>query len=256
MPTLAQLEVFFLIFARIAGLFIRTPVLSGRGMPVLARASLAIFLTFILWFVVPLPLRLPTSFLAFGLALVNEVILGFLIGFISYLIIATFQAAGEIMDLQMGLSVSKTLDPAFGVEISIIGRLTYMLGGVLFLVVNGHHLIFAAINTSFSLFPVATPLNYSLGFINELVKVLSELWVVAIQLSAPVILMIFLSDFSFGLISRVAPQVNVFMLGFQVKPLIGAFVFLAVLPAFVSRATVLINQFLPKILTIFGFLRF
>lgn len=255
MPTLIQLEVFFLILARIGGLFSRAPIITTRGMPNLARTALAVFTSIILWFVIPLPARLPNNFFSFALALVNEVILGFLIGFICYLIIVIFQAAGEIMDLQMGLSVSKTLDPAFGLEISIIGRLVYMFGLVVFVLINGHHLMFSALNTSFSLFPIAGSVNYSLGFLNQLVKIITDLWVVAIQLAAPVVLLIFLFDFAFGLVSKVAPQVNVFMLGFQVKPFLGVLIFLFALPIFAGKIESLIEQLLPTILTVFGFMR-
>jgi flagellar biosynthetic protein FliR len=256
MPSLVQLEVFLLIVGRIAGLIARAPMISGRGIPNLARASLVIFLSVVLWFVVPLPARLPATMVTFLIALLNEVLLGFLIGFICYLIASVFQTTGEIMDLQMGLSVSKTLDPTFGTEISLIGRLTYYFGILLFLLVNGHHLMFSALNTSFSLFPVGSAVNYSLGMIDELIKVVSDLWLVSIQLAAPALLMIFLADFSFGMVSRVAPQVNVFMLGFQVKPLIGIYLFLAVLPLFAHHLIYYINQLLPQLLRIFGFMGF
>ena len=252
MPTLIQLEVFMLILARISGMMVRAPVISDRGTPAIARMALAIFLSVILWFIIPLPPRLPALGILFMVALVNEVIFGVLISFVAFLATSLFQSAGEIMDLQMGLSISKTLDPAFGTEISLVGRLTYMYGLLLFLLVNGHHLMLSALNTSFSLFPLAGVFNYSQGFLQQMIGFVSALWLLSIQLAAPVVLMIFLADFSFGMISRVAPQVNVFQLGFQIKPLLGIFVFLAVLPLFTNRLITLIYQLLPQYLTLFG----
>lgn len=229
--SLAQVEVFFFILARIGGVFIQAPFFSSRSFVPSAKIALALWLTFVLWFVTPVSANQPTSLVAFFITLISEVMVGFLIGFICNLIFVAIQAAGEIMDMQMGLSVAQALDPVFGSVISIIGRLTFFTALVTFLTLDGHHLLLAGFQQSFSALPAGQLANFaSPGLAQQLISLGSSLWLTGVKLAAPIVLLIFLADFSFGIVSRVAPQVNVFMLGFQIKPLLGLFGLSLILP--------------------------
>ncbi|MBI5399463.1 flagellar biosynthetic protein FliR [Candidatus Saganbacteria bacterium] len=233
--SLPQLTVFLLIIARIAGIFLQAPIFTSRSFPVLGKVTLAIWITLLLWFVVPIYRPLPAALPLLMLALVFEVALGFVIGFMVNFIFLALQAAGEIMDMQMGLSVATALDPIFGSVISIIGRLAFYIALIFFLAVNGHHLILSALHQSFTIIPVGKFANFTSPHLAmQMISLGTALWRSAIQLAGPIILMIFLIDFSFGIISRVAPQVNVFMLGFQVKPMVGLLGFSLCLPFIVK----------------------
>lgn len=219
-----QLEVFFFILARIAGVFLQAPLLSSSRFPSLGKTAFVIWLTFVLWFVTPVNPVLPTTAIGFVITLVAEVAFGFLIGFVCNLLFTAVQASGEIIDMQMGLSVAQALDPVFGAVISIVGRLVFNIALIVFLTLNGHHLVLSALHQSFTAIPagkIANFGNYNLTV--QLGDLGSALWLSAIKIAAPVVLLIFLADFTFGIVSRVAPQVNVFMLGFQVKPILGLF---------------------------------
>jgi flagellar biosynthesis protein FliR len=152
------------------------------------------------------------------------------------------QAAGEIIDLQMGLSVATALDPVFGTTVSIIGRLAFNLALVLFLILNGHHLLFSSLHQSFTTVPAGAPLNiFNPALQIQLIDLGKYLWTTSLTLAMPAVLLIFLSDFCFGIVSRVAPQVNVFMLGFQVKPSLGLIALLLSLPLIVKYISTLIS---------------
>lgn len=252
--SLAQAEVFFLVLARIAGVFIQAPLLSSRSFVSSAKIAFAIWLTLILWFVVPVTSNLPGTPLSLAITLVAEVALGFLIGFVSNLIFIAVQTAGEIMDMQMGLSVATALDPVFGAVISVVGRLTFYVALVVFVVLDGHHMILSAFHQSFSVIPAGQFANFaSYGLVTQLMQLGGVLWMTTIKLAAPIVLLIFLSDFTFGIVSRVAPQVNVFMLGFQVKPMLGLFAFLVTLPFLIKQIgnmIGLIGQELVKLLIV------
>jgi flagellar biosynthesis protein FliR len=167
--------------------------------------------------------------------LIGQFLIGVIIGFIINIIFLAFQAAGEIIDMQMGLSVAQALDPVFGAVISIIGRLTFNVALIIFLVVNGHHMILSALHQSFTIVPVgALPNLLNPSITGQVIDLGRMLWLTAFQLAGPAILMIFLLDFSFGIVSRVAPQVNVFMLGFQIKPSLGLIAILFTLPFWVK----------------------
>jgi flagellar biosynthetic protein FliR len=197
----------------------------------LAKTAIAIWISIVLWFVTPIYESLPESLLAFILTLIFEVAIGFVIGFIVNIIFLAVQSAGEIMDLQMGLSVATALDPVFGSVISVIGRLAFFTALIIFITADGHHLILSALHQSFTALPVGKLVDFSSpNLALQTIRLGSTLWLTAIKLAAPAVLLIFISDFTFGIVSRVAPQVNVFMLGFQVKPSIGLLGFLMSLP--------------------------
>lgn len=232
--SVAQLEVLLLIIARIAGIFIEAPILSSRSIPSTFKIFFALWLSFVLWFVIPVTDNLPTALPAFLFTLISEVAVGFLIGFVCNLIFIAVQAAGEIMDMQMGLSVASALDPVFGAVISVIGRLTFFVALIIFITLDGHHLILSALQQSFTALPAGRIANFStFALADQLLGLGSLLWLTAIKIAAPVVLLIFISDFSFGIVSRVAPQVNVFMLGFEVKPVLGLFGISLIMPFFV-----------------------
>jgi flagellar biosynthesis protein FliR len=233
--TVGQLAVFFFILARIAGLFIQAPLFNSRSFFMLGKVAFALWLTIVLWFVTPVNPNLPTSLAGFALTLASEVAVGFLIGFICNILFIAIQSAGEIIDMQMGLSVAQALDPVFGAVISVVGRLTFFSALLIFIALNGHHLLLAALHNSFTLLPAGQIANFtSAGLMDQMINVVAALWLTAIKIAAPVILLIFLADFTFGIVSRVAPQVNVFMLGFQVKPILGLFALSLLMPFIVK----------------------
>jgi len=228
----AQLEIFLLILARILGLFTMAPVLSSRTFPALAKTALAIWIAVVLWFVVPVqPDKLPSTMIMFAVSMFSEVALGWLFGFVTNALFLAIQSAGEIMDLQMGLSVASAFDPLFGATISIIGRLAFYISITVFLLANGHHMFLSVLHQSFKLIPPGQLINITSPLLTEqLLSLVKDFWLIVIQLSGPIVLLIFLSDFAFGIVSRVAPQVNVFQLGFQVKPSLGLVGILFTLP--------------------------
>jgi flagellar biosynthesis protein FliR len=233
--SVSQLIVFILIIARIAGVFIQAPIFNSRSLPLFAKTAFAIWLSILLWFVTPVSKTLPTSMLFFMFSILFEIGIGFIIGFICNVIFIAVQSAGEIMDMQMGLSVATALDPVFGAVISVIGRLAFFLAIIIFITANGHHLILSALHQSFVALPVGKIANFgSPALIQQIIGLGATLWVTAIKLAIPIVLLIFVTDFTFGIVSRVAPQVNVFMLGFQVKPSMGIFAFIMALPFIVK----------------------
>jgi len=253
--TLPQLYIFLLILARVAGIFFEAPLFSARTFPSLAKTALAVWISLVLWSTVPGPVPVFDGAAIFALFLVKEFIIGFTIGFVAQVIFAAVQAAGDIIDLQTGMSIATIMDPTTGGISTIVGRLTFFIAIVVFLIVNGHHLILAGLHNSFKALPMAAPINLSGAFISQVLEIGTTFWFIAIQLAIPAILLIFLSDFAFGIVSRVAPQVNVFMLGFQVKPSLGLIAILLSLPLLIGHISQLVEQMGGEIFKLFVYLR-
>jgi len=253
---LAQLVIFVLIFARIVGIFILAPVLGSRLVPATIKISLCVWISIVLWFVIPIKGALPVDPVTFIMALVNEVMLGFIIGFICYVIFSIIQSAGDIMDLQMGMSIATVVSPTTGGVVSVVGILAFSFALAVFVAVNGHHIILSAFHNSFRLLPLATPLQFgSARAVLQFIELGRTFWLIAVQLAAPIVLLIFISDFTFGIVSRVAPQVNVFMLGFQVKPSLGFTGILLTLPLLSRHIVNLVGKMGEEMLKLMSILK-
>ncbi len=250
-----DLQVFFLILFRIIGMMIRTPVLSSQHIPALGRMAISIWVAGLLWFVAP---SAPPSLtgVIFILALANEFIIGLLMGFVAEAIFLAVQMAGELMDLQMGLSIASTFDPIFGAQVSVIGRFASMFALVLFLVAGGHHMMLEAIHKSLTILPIGVPINlFSQNLVYFLAQTVQKLVLLSVQLAAPIMLLLFLTDFAFGIVSRVAPQVNVFMLSFQSKPSIGLIGIFFALPLLIRHTVQLVPQIANQLVALMGIVK-
>ncbi len=246
--TLVQIEVFLLILARIAGLFIETPVLNAKTFPSSGKTALAIWISIIMLFFVPYSHNPVNNPVVMVFLIINEVAIGFLIGFVCQILFGAVQAAGEIVDLQMGLSIASAFDPSTGAVTSIVGKLFFYLALVMFVMLNGHHMVLSAVYQSFRVIPVGTFIHISGNLVTQLTMLVASMLLIALQLAVPALLLIFLFDFSLGIISRVAPQVNVFQLGFQMKPTIGLIAILFSTPFLITHISNMIAQMIQEII--------
>jgi flagellar biosynthesis protein FliR len=228
-----QVIIFFLIFARIIAVLLLSPGFSGKEIFSSGKIAFVFWVSLLLIFVVPLPLSVPGSPLLFFLALIVEFIIGALLGFITQLVITGIEFGGSLMDTQAGLSVASLLDPSTGQTTSILSKLLRLIAVLVFFIINGHHIILGTIVQSFKVLPVTSKLNIfkASRFVTEISV---DIFLSALQISAPILLVVFLIDFGFGLLSKVAPQVNVFQLGFQIKPIISVLVLISIIPGMVE----------------------
>lgn len=213
--------------ARIGGMLQLAPVFNSKEIFALAKLALSFWMATLIMFVIPLPLNLPHGPILFALAIVTELLIGAMMGFAMELFVIGIEFAGELMDTQSGLSAASALDPSSGNNTTILSKLTRWAAIIIFLIVGGHHVVLSGLYQSFVLCPIGSPINFS-GGTQLLMQLGGSIFGVAIQIAAPIMLVMLLIDFGFGMLSKVAPQVNVFQLSFQVKPLVAVFVLMTV----------------------------
>jgi len=171
-------------------------------------------------------------------AMLMQVVAGAALGFLAYLLFAAFQAAGAIIDIFGAFAISEAIDPVSGVSTSVFGRFYSLIASVLLFATGGHLLLVRGFLTSFE----ALPLD---GFRSErlaeiLTADLGTFFVAALQIAAPLVAALFLTDVALGLLSRAAPEMNVFLLGLPLKIFITislVSVAIPVFPAAVSSMT-------------------
>lgn len=222
------------IFARILGFVRFAPVLNRKEIPGMIKISFALVLTIILMMTVHTGTVPPKTSLILGLFL--NIVGGMIVGFIANCIVLAIAAAGDMINMQMGLSSAMVLDPTAGAQVSILGNFFGILAVILFIDVGGVYWLINALHRSFEIFPVyaqAIPMNL---LVNKeyLIKITSNLLYVGLQIASPVLLATLGQDLILGIISKTAPQVNVFQLSFLFKPVLGAAILLWIMPIIVN----------------------
>ena len=159
-------------------------------------------------------------------------ICGCLIGYIAYCILVAVDAGGDMINTQMGMSSAMVLDPTSSTQVSIMGKFLGLMGLLIFINIGGLYWILNAFIRSFEIFPVyATSLPLE-QLINKeyLVTITSNILYVGLQFASPILIATLGQDIILGIISKTAPQINVFQLSFLFKPVMGAALLTFIMP--------------------------
>jgi flagellar biosynthetic protein FliR len=221
---------FLLVFFRVGAMAAVAPILGHRSVPVSHRAGLAVLLALLLTPVVaPAPVDGGDG-LRLILAIAGEVLVGVVIGGIATLVVAAVQVGGELVGFQMGLGMGAVYDPTLGEQATVFTRLQEMLALLLFLAVDGHHVLLAAVAGSLHrIQPGAAiaPQAVAAGMAGLGAKVVRA----GLELAAPLVGVLFVVNAVMGLLARVSPQMNVFALVMPVAMGAALVATVAVLPS-------------------------
>lgn len=237
----AALAAGILIFARILGFMMLAPVFSKKEIPVMAKTGFAFLLTIMIISILK-PASPPASNSMF-LSIILNVTTGAMIGYMARLILIAIEAGADMINMQMGLSSAMVLDPTTRSQISIMEKLFSVFGILIFIQLGGIYWLFQALMRSFVIFPVyATSLPLA-KIVNMpyLIEMTSNVLYMGLQIASPILLATLGQDIILGIISKTAPQVNVFQLSFLFKPVLGAAIMVWILPMLIN---VISNYFL------------
>lgn len=214
------------VLVRITALIAAAPVLGSRTVPSKIKLGLAVVLTIVLLPVVPkAPAVDPLSSSAV-LITANQIIIGAAMGLALQLVFAMFVIGGQIIAYQMGLGFSQMVDPQSGLQVPVVSQFYIILLTLVFFSLDGHLALIQVLSDSFISLPVGTN-----GLTKEgmwaLVAWGSDMYVGAIQIALPAIASILLINFTFGVVSRSAPQFNIFSIGFPITMVMGFFIIMA-----------------------------
>ena len=235
------------IFARMAGFVRYAPVLSRSEIPNMVKLSIALLLTIIFTTFMHPPL--PPHGVSLIFCIIVNYVCGALIGFVANCIVQVVAAGGDIINMQMGLSSAMVLDPTSQSQVSILGKLFALMGIIIFIDIGGVYWLIEAFLRSFEVFPMygsAIPLE-KLASIQHLSELTGNILFFGLQIASPVLLATLAQDIILGLISKTAPQVNVFQLSFLFKPVLGAAIIYFILPIFFNT----IKEYFLSFATIF-----
>ncbi|MRX70608.1 flagellar type III secretion system protein FliR [Bacillus lacus] len=222
---------FLLVLARISAFFITLPLFSYRNIPASHKAGFAFFLSWIVFISIDVPaVNINGSYF---MLVLKEVLAGLLIGLMAYIILSAIQIAGGFIDFQMGFAIANVIDPQTGVQSPLIGQFLYTFAFLLMLSLNAHHLLLDGVFYSFQFIPLDQPF-LPLGNENVIhfaVTSFNKMFVIAFQMSIPVVGSLFLVDIALGIVARTVPQLNIFVVGIPLKIAVSFIMLILVMAA-------------------------
>lgn len=232
-------------FLRILAVFSVAPVFSSRAFPLRAKVGLAFFIALAVQASLPeTPLVSVNDKDAAGVAMV-QVLVGLSIGFAVRLIFASMELAGEVIGFQMGLNFAAFFDPTINSQSSAMGRFFSQMSLLLFVVTNAHLLVIGAFVSSFRAFPIDKPLLLTLSHM-QLYQLGADIFATGFWIALPVVAMLLFTNLALGVISRVAPQMNIFAVGFPITLAVGILGVALMLPMLEQPFASLVSKMLDR----------
>lgn len=217
LPGPADIFLFALILCRIAGLFAALPVFGGKRLPTRIKIVAVVAITLLCQPILRIaPPPLPKDAFSVGLLVLNEMLIGLTLAFITQVIFAAVEFSGQIIGMQMGFSISSLIDPAMGNQTQVMSVMQTLLATLFFLSLNIHHAFIRAIVDSFSIIPLGG-WQMSEALIRFLVRVTGDVFILGVRLAAPVMVTLLLTSVVLGVMARAFPQMNVFMVSFPLN---------------------------------------
>ena len=223
-----------IVFARMMGFVLLAPIFSRKEIPSLVKIGLVFVLTITLTGVLK-PSAPPVDYSIF-LSIVLNIAVGAMIGYMARLILLAIDAGADMINMQMGLSSAMVMDPSSQGQISLLEKLFATFGILIFINLGGIYWLFNAFMRSFEIFPIyatSIPLAKIVNM-DYLIQMTSNVLYMGLQIASPILLATLGQDIILGVISKTAPQVNVFQLSFLFKPVFGAAIMVWILPMLVN----------------------
>lgn len=210
-------QVFLVILARMAAMIGALPIFTSSQAAMRLRLGLAAAVSVLLFPVLDIRLSgQQTTALGFGLVIAQETLLGLLMGFTTQLLFFAVQLGGTIVGYQMGFAAANILDPQNQQQIPLLSQFQNVFAILIFLALNVHHLILRVMARSYDILPPGG-LDFSGGAVTFFARMTGEMFALGLQLIAPCMVVLMLSMFILGIMSRVFSQLQVFLLSFPIN---------------------------------------
>lgn len=232
-----SINCWLILFARVLGFMRMAPVFNRKEINSIVKLSFAMILATI--FLITLKVPAPPEDNCLLISILLNFIVGSIIGYMAQLILLAIDAGADMINMQMGLTSAMVLDPTTSSQTSILGKCFSLMGILIFIEVGGLYWLINAFVRSFTIFPVyaaTIPLTKIVN-LDYLIQMSSNVLYMGLQIASPVLLATLGQDIILGVISKTAPQVNVFQLSFLFKPVFGAAIMVWILPMLVNIIT-------------------
>lgn len=227
----AWLAAFIFPLARILALVASAPVIGNRQVPARVKVGFAMLVTFIIAPTLDIPADIEASSGVGLFILLQQIMVGLAMGFAMRLVFTAIDMAGDIMGMQMGLGFASFYDPVNAANTQVIAQFLGMLAALAFLSMNGHLYMLSALAESFHAFPISTQVP-SAHALHTLALWGGSIFAHALRLALPLIAALLITNLALGILTRSAPQLNIFAIGFPITLVVGFATLMLSLPYF------------------------
>ncbi len=217
-----HLFTFLIILFRIGGFFLTAPILSENAVPAQLKAIISVILSFIIMTNVPV-IDFNGEFTIIIIA-IKELLLGLLVGWLVKLVFSSFEMAGQIVGQQGGFAIANIFDPVLASQINVMSKFLNILVFLVFLSIDGHLIVLKVVFDSFK----AIPLDFNVKILMQFefaMSVFVNIFTIAIKISAPIIVAVIVVYAALGIMAKIAPQMNLFMMSFPITLIATLFIF-------------------------------
>ena len=247
---LVQFEYIILILVRIASFMFVAPFFSQGGVPAQAKIGLSFFIAITLYGVVPEPDMTYAGVIGYGIVVLKEGITGLLIGFAAYICNSIVVFAGSLIDMDMGLSMAQEFNPDMSMQVTATGNLYYYLVFAMLLATNMHLYILRAVCDSFYVVPIGGAVFEWDSLLLSMVTYMTDLFVIGFRIFLPVFAVIMIMNCILGVMAKVAPQMNMFSIGIQLKIVVGFLILFLTIFLFPSITNMIFSE-IKKMVVLF-----
>lgn len=230
--TLENLEFYLLILVRVSGFIMTAPFFSYSSVPMRIRAAMSVFMSLVVIQITPVIALEYTGVFGYSVLLLKETMLGVTLGLMCSMCFYIINLAGQLMDMEMGLSMASMFDPMTNMQISVTGNLYNYLLMLMLVVTNMHYYIIRAIVDSFSYFNVGKAIFDTVSLKTVLLDFMVNYFIIAIRIVLPVFCCMLLINVVLGVLAKAAPQMNMFVVGIQIKVMAGLIILVLMVQSF------------------------
>lgn len=220
MPDIGQMMLFSLIFMRMSGFILLNPILGRKNIPAQVKGGMVIVFTLLVYSFSSAQVPEPVNSIEYAVLLIKEFAMGYVIGFVMELFFLIITFAGSIIDYQMGLSMATIFDPQSNAQIALSGSIYHTYFMLLFFAVDGHLALFKLLITSAEAVPYGQVV-FGTQVAWSMVEIFIQCIIMAVKFAIPIVAIQFLAEIAVGILMKIIPQINVFVVNIQAKLLIG-----------------------------------
>lgn len=239
--TIENFEIYLLILVRITGFIFTAPFFSLRNLPMRVKTGLCIFIAAILFYSVPYTQPEYQGIIGFSILVITEALAGAIMGFFANIAYYIISFSGQLIDMQVGFSMVNELDPITSIQNTITANFYGYLILLIMMITNLHHYFLRAVVDSFQLIGIGE-VNLNPNLYILMVQFITDYFVIGFRIILPVFAATLMVDTILAILSKMAPQMNMFVIGMQVKILVGLIVLLVVIEYIPGIADTIFNE--------------
>lgn len=252
--TIQNMEFYLMVLIRISGFVMTAPFFSYQSVPARMKAAISIVLSILVIQIIPV---IPVSYsgvFGFSVLVLKELVVGMILGFMCNLCFYIVNFAGHIMDMEMGLSMATMFDPSTNMQVTVSGNIYNYFMMLLLVVTNMHYYIIRSIMDSFQYFNVGQAV-FRGGLKDIMIDFMANYFLIALRIVLPIFCCMLILNVILGVLTKAAPQMNMFVVGIQIKLIVGLIVWILLVQTLPQISDFIFNemkQISSQIITIFA----